>query len=510
MSVGQGFRAAKGLGSSGSSSVQTSNVRMSSGRQSSGGLFGGGGTAGSYAGSLRGGSMNVCTGRVAGTSVGSGSVFGGGHGFSGGSGIGGAACGFGGSGFGGSFGFGGSGFGGSGFGTGSGFESSTFQHGLGHGGGFGEDHGLLSLNEKLTMQNLNDRLAAYLDKVRSLENANADLEKKIHHWYETHGPRPTQDYSPYYKTIEDLQKKIYSASTANAQIVLQIDNARLAADDFKLKYENELHMRQTVEADINGLRKVLDDLTLTRSHLESQLESLKEELAALKKNHNEEMKTCGGQLQGTINVDVKAAPGIELQRELGNLRQKYEALIAKNQKELENWYHDQTAEMNQQMTKSTQEVKTTQSEVTELRRSIQSLEIDLQAQLSMKTAFEDTLAETEGRYCMQLSQIQGLIQKVESELADIRCEMENQSQEYKILLDIKSRLEQEISTYRSLLDGQDIQSHKGSNDQSSSSNYSSGSYSDRQGGAYHVRIRTEDSDGKVISTRNQSYYPGRK
>ncbi|XP_069607684.1 keratin-3, type I cytoskeletal 51 kDa-like [Ranitomeya imitator] len=347
-------------------------------------------------------------------------------------------------------------------------------YGGGAGGGFGGGDSIFTGNEKQTMQNLNDRLASYLQKVRDLEEANAELERKIKEWYEKQRPGSTtgegaNDYSKYFTTIEDLKTKIIAATNDNAGILLQIDNARLAADDFKMKFENELALRQSVEADINGLRRVLDELTLSRSDLESQLEGLTEEIALLKKNHEEEAKGSQVTTLGQVNVEMNAAPGIDLTKLLNDMRGQYEALAEKNRKDAEAQFNKMSEGLKKEISQGIEETKTSKSEVSELRKSLQALEIELQSQLAMKKSLEDTLAETEGRFCMQIAQLQAQIASIEEQLTNIRADIECQTANFEDLLNIKTRLEAEIATYTKLLEGEGGTSSTSSSTSSSSS-----------------------------------------
>jgi acidic type I keratin len=324
-------------------------------------------------------------------------------------------------------------------------------------GGFNLADGLdlhVGANEKATLQNLNDRLATYLEKVRTLEKENERLDKQIREWYQNKTVI-SHDYSAYFVTIEDLKDKIRVASRINAKTVLDIDNAKLAADDFKMKYENEMAMRLAVEADINGLRKVLDDMNLARMDLENQYEGLKDELIMLKKNHQEELIMMRSQMQGQVNVEVDASPSMDLNQTMSEIREHYEAAISKNRRELESWYQTKIAAVEKDVTVTSTTLVETRTEMKELKSTLQRLQIELQSHLSMKASLEETLMETQSRYANQLAGLQAMVTSMEAQMSQLHANIATTKQEYDMLLDLKTRLEREIAEYRRLLDGED-------------------------------------------------------
>ncbi|NXP39610.1 K1C20 protein, partial [Leiothrix lutea] len=314
---------------------------------------------------------------------------------------------------------------------------------------------LLAGNEKSTMQNLNDRLAAYLERVRSLEKSNSLLEMQIREWHEKNSVSAGQDYSSFFNTIEELRNKISAAQMENSRLVLQIDNAKLAADDFRLKFENEHLLRQSVESDITGLLRVRDDLTLTKADLESQIENITEELVFLRKNHEEDCDRLRRDVSGSVNVAVDAAPGTDLTTIMENMRKQYEEMAEKNRQEAKEHFEKQTVELNQQVALNVEQLQVQRKEITERRQVFQSLELELQSLLTMKQTLENSVAETEARYSFQLDQIQAAISSLETQLRQLRADMEAQNSEYSMLLDVKTRLEMEIATYRRLLEGEE-------------------------------------------------------
>ncbi|XP_012725961.2 keratin, type I cytoskeletal 18 [Fundulus heteroclitus] len=338
---------------------------------------------------------------------------------------------------------------GGGAGSGAGFGGASVA------GASGGGAGILG-NEKGAMQNLNDRLATYLETVRNLEQANKKLETNIREALEK-GGQDVRDYSKYEPIIEDLRNQIFDKVAENARFVLQIDNARLAADDFKVKFENEMAIRQSVEGDIAGLKKVIDETNMSRMNIESEIEAVKEELHFLKKNHENEVMEMRSQVSHSgVQVDVDAPKGQDLAQIMEEVRANYEKIAMKNAEDLKRWHENQIADVQVQVSQNTEALQGAQMEKSDLSRQIQTLEIELASQQNLKASLEDTLNNTEQHNNMEMEKYNNLIVCLEEELTNLRANIQHQTQEYEALLNMKMKLEAEISTYKSLLDGGDF------------------------------------------------------
>ncbi|XP_008322612.1 keratin, type I cytoskeletal 18 isoform X2 [Cynoglossus semilaevis] len=313
-----------------------------------------------------------------------------------------------------------------------------------------------STNEKEAMQSLNSRLANYLDKVRTLERSNADLEMKIKQVMLDRIPKG-HDVDSMMAQAHAVEQEVRKKTLENARLMLEIDNAKLAADDFRIKWETELVMCQSVERDCVALKKAKTDHEQIIASLRGDLDSLKEELYFLKRNHEEEMEQMKSRIaRDEVNVEVDSATGPELGTILADLRTQYEGIVNKNKEQAEQWYHKKLEMVQNQVKENNEALRASQGELTERQRFLQTLEVELDGLHKQIAALEGNLAETSQKYSGEMERLQANLSQMEDNLSQLRLEMQRTKTDYEQLLRIKQNLEMEIATYRRLLEGEEL------------------------------------------------------
>ncbi|XP_069490632.1 keratin, type I cytoskeletal 20-like isoform X2 [Ambystoma mexicanum] len=277
----------------------------------------------------------------------------------------------------------------------------------------------------------------------------------------------------------------------NARLTLQMDNAKLAEDDFTTKHDREKAARMALEFDVERIRKLLDDMTIVKTDLEMEVEGLRKDLLSMKKEHEEEMSTLRAQQRSSnVSVELNAKPSHGLSKILKEVREEYDAIIEKYSREAEAHYKEQAMSFQQEVSTNTEYLENDNKEALELKRAYQDLQIELQAEISRKSGLERTLEETECNFAVDLQRKQQSIFQLEEELSNLRDQLAQQQNEHQTLLDIKNRLENEITTYRHLLEGDDM----------SGSAISQTNHRDANGSRKMKTIVKDFVDGRMVSS----------
>ncbi|KAF1746711.1 hypothetical protein GCK72_023168 [Caenorhabditis remanei] len=351
--------------------------------------------------------------------------------------------------------------------------------------------------EKKEIMELNDRLASYIEKVRFLEAQNRKLEADVKMLHGRSGKSTVSVKIMYESEITEAHKVVKESSVSKEQSEKEITKLqeqvkeyrdkleeaqngrtedRLKIDELLVTYseleaeinllkrriallEEEIsHLRKEnawLQAELQRARVQLDQETLLRIDNQNRVKTLLEEIDFMKRGFDSELKDLQAMAVRDTTSENREFFKNELANAIRDIRAEYEKMMNGNKNEMESWYQMRVQEINTQSNRQNaennyhkDEVKRVKSQLTDLRGKVSDLESRIMQNNKRKEDLTN-LADDEGlAYEAALNDKDAHIRKLREDCQSLMVELQ-------MLLDTKQTLDGEIKVYRAIIEGVD-------------------------------------------------------
>nr|CAA58705.1 intermediate filament protein [Lumbricus terrestris] len=351
--------------------------------------------------------------------------------------------------------------------------------------------------EKKDMQDLNERLANYIEKVRFLEAQNRKLADELLKLKAKWGKETSQIKAMYQAELDEARRLLDDAVKEKSRMEIRLasneemmdelrqrlEDALKDAADAKEKFGHQNQQLSDLEGEVGLLRRRLasleserdkekglikklqdalnatsmdlDNETLLHIDAENRRQTLEEELEFLKALHEQELKELQALAYRDSTAENREYWKTEMGQALREIQEAYDDKMDVMRGELETYYNLKLQEFRTGATRNNMESVHFKEESKRLRDQMQ--------------AMRDKLNDAENKLCAVSRELDQLRREKEErerelehrngELSDqvikLQAEMEAMLRELQMIIDAKLGLELEIITYRRLLEGEE-------------------------------------------------------